>query len=247
MTNVAVLLCAGSGTRLRPLTDDRPKALVDVGGETILARAVRLLALAGITDFIVATGYRAESVRDALRGVPGRVIFCHNPSFDHTQNSVSLHLCATAVRGRAFFKLDGDLLFHAAVIDRLRTPSAALVAAVERRADLGDEEMKVTVDGGRILAFGKELDPRSCYGESIGIERVGRHAVEPLFAGLARASREGETGLYYEDVYGRLIGSGLDAAMADVTDLPWIEVDTPTDLERARALVRSGILDRPGA
>jgi choline kinase len=247
MTTVAVLLCAGSGTRLRPLTCDRPKALVDVGGETMLARAMRQLAFAGITDFIVATGYRAESVREALRGFAGNVTFCHNPIFDRTQNSVSLHLCASAVRGRAFFKLDGDLLFHADVIERLRTPNAALVAAVERSANLGEEEMKVQALGSRILAFGKQLDPRSCSGESIGIEHVGPGAVEPLFALLAKASNDGETGLYYEDVYGRLIGAGLDAAMADVTDLPWIEIDTPTDLERARALVRTGILDRQSA
>ena len=59
MTDLAILLCAGGGTRLRPLTDDRPKALVDVGGETILHRATRLLLLAGVSEIVVATGYRA--------------------------------------------------------------------------------------------------------------------------------------------------------------------------------------------
>jgi choline kinase len=247
MTNVAVLLCAGTGTRLRPLTDDRPKTLVDVGGETILARAVRLLASRGVTDFVVATGYRAESVERSLSTFSGRVTFCHNPAFDRTQNSVSLHLCEEAVGGRPFFKLDGDLLFHASVIDRLREAQGSLVAAVDRKADLGAEEMKVRVDRGRIVAFGKELDPLLCYGESIGIELVAQGAVGALFAGLGQASQGGEAGLYYEDVYGRLVDSGLDATAADVTDLPWIEVDTPADLERARALVQTGILDRTGA
>jgi choline kinase len=244
MTHVAVLLCAGSGTRLRPLTDDRPKALVDVGGETILARAVRLLAGAGVTDLVVATGYRAESVKSAFAGHAGRVTFCHNPAFDRTQNSVSLHLCEQAIANRDFFKLDGDVLFCASVIQRLREANGQLVAAVERNARLGAEEMKVKIDRGRIVAFGKQLDPATCFGESIGIELVREGATSALFSALARASSAGETDLYYEDVYGRLIAEGLDAAVADVTDLPWIEVDTPSDLERARELVRTGILDR---
>jgi choline kinase len=243
VTEVAVLLCAGSGTRLRPLTDDCPKALVDVGGETILGRAVRLLVAAGVTDLVVATGYRADSVRAALARCASRVTFCHNPAFDRTQNSVSLGLCEKAVGGRAFLKLDGDLLFHADVIGRLSAERAPLVAAVERNPSMGCEEMKVKVERGRILAFGKQLDPRSCYGESIGIERIGEGAASRLFLALASAAAQGDTDLYYEDVYGRLIDAGLEAAVADVTDLPWIEVDTPEDLDRARDLVRSGQLD----
>jgi len=109
--------------------------------------------------------------------------------------------------------------------------------AVERRSDLGAEEMKVVVDGDRIVQFGKELPAARCLGESIGIELVGASAVTPLARGLERAFREGRTGLYYEDVYGELIREELEARMADVTDLPWIEIDTPEDLQRARAWV----------
>jgi choline kinase len=247
VTDLAVLLCAGSGTRLRPLCDDRPKALVDVGGETILGRAVRLLGAAGVTDFVVATGYRADSVKEALRGLGSRVTFCHNPSFDRTQNAVSLASCEAAVGGRSFFKLDGDLLFHASVIRRLAETRGDLVAAVERKAGLGAEEMKVSADGDRILAFGKQLDPRACSGESIGIELVRESACVRLFAALDRACRAGQTDLYYEDVYGRLVAEGLDERLADVTDLPWTEIDTAEDLDRARDLVRSGRLDREGA
>jgi len=133
------------------------------------------------------------------------------------------------------------------VIRRLGRTPAPIVAAVERNSDLGSEEMKVVVDAGRIRAFGKDLDPRSCYGESIGIELVGEGAVDPLFCALSRTVGKGRTDLYYEDVYSDLARSGIEVAAADVTDLPWIEVDTPADLDRARDLVRSGRLDRPGA
>jgi choline kinase len=244
MTDTAVLLCAGGGTRLKPLTDDRPKALVDVGGETILGRAVRLLLAAGVRHLVVATGYREEAVRAALAKTDARVTFCHNADFASTQNSVSLQRCAEALAGRAFFKLDGDLLFHRDVLLRLDAARAALSVAVDRRATLGEEEMKVIADGTSIRSFGKHLAPRACAGESIGIERVDVDAGEKLFRALDEAVRAGRTSLYYEDVYGELVAEGLDAELVDVSDLPWIEIDTPDDLAAARRTIEGGRLDR---
>ena len=235
MSDVGVLLCAGGGTRLRPLTDDRPKALMDVGGETILQRAIRLLLASGVREIVVATGYRSEAVQAALAGSPGSITYCHNAAYDRTQNSVSLLLCAEAVRGRDFFKLDGDVLFQSEVLTRLSRAESALAVAVERREDLGDEEMKVITEGSRILAFGKQLSPSRSYGESIGIERVAAATGDALFRALARAADAGRTDLYYEDVYSELIREGCKADCVDVSDLAWIEIDTPDDLARARA------------
>jgi choline kinase len=241
--DVAVLLCAGSATRLRPLTDDRPKCLLDVGGESILARAERMLLAAGVRELVIATGYRQEDVRVALANSSAKVTFCHNAEYASTQNAVSLHHCAPALEGRAFFKLDGDVLFHGAVLERLAADRAPLSVAIERRDDLGEEEMKILADGDDILAFGKGLDPRRAAGESIGIEKIDAGAGARLFAALGRAVAAGRTGLYYEDIYGELIADGMNAHVVDVTDLPWIEIDTADDLALARKSVTEGRLD----
>lgn len=241
-TQVAVVLVAGVGQRLRPLTDDRPKALVDVGGETMLGRTLRLLVAAGVSDVVLATGYREEAVREAVRGCPARVTLCRNDAYDRTQNSVSLLLCREAIAGRAFFKLDGDLLFHPAVLGRLEAAGEGIAAAIDRRATLGREEMKVLVEGGRITAFGKHLDPVASHGESIGLERVSAAAVEPLFDAIDAAVSGGDTSLYYEDVYSAIAGRVASWAV-DVSDLPWAEIDTPDDLAKASAMVASGALD----
>lgn len=243
ITPVAVLLVAGIGSRLRPLTDDRPKALVDVGGFTLLGKAVETLLAHGVTHLVLATGYREDAVRAAMADVKAHVHYCRNDRFDSTQNAVSLLLCEEAVGGRDFFKLDGDLLFSTAVLGRLEAAgNDCIAAAIDARANLGEEEMKVTVDGGRITAFGKALDPKKSFGESIGIERVSGAAVSSVFHGLRRAHTAGRTQLYYEDVYGELLGEGTEGRAVDVSDLPWMEIDTPDDLAAARRIVGTGAI-----
>lgn len=224
---------------MRPLTDDRPKALVPLADETVLGRAVRLLVDHGVRRLVLATGYREDAVRAALAELPIEVLYCRNDRYDSTQNSVSLALCREAVGERAFFKLDGDVVFQSEVLARLEKSAADLAVAVDgtRRADA--EAMKIRLAGGRaIAAFGKQIDLAEAAGESIGIERVGAAAVKPLFDALAQSIERGRIDLYYEDVYSELIGDGRLAAEAvEVGDLPWTEIDTPEDLERARALV----------
>lgn len=243
MVEAAVILVAGIGSRLRPITDTRPKALAPIGDETILGRAVRLLLDFGISRLILATGYREDAVRAALAGLPCEVMLCPNPRFDSTQNSVSLALCREAVAGRSFFKLDGDVVFDAELLQRIAAPAAELSVGVDSARKLDAEAMKVVVDGGKIRRFGKGVPLAESHGESIGIERVSGALSERLFAALDERIAAGVTDLYYEDVYSQMIGRGeLDAEVADVSGLRWTEVDTFEDLETARTLFGS-----PGA
>lgn len=241
---LAVILVAGIGQRLHPLTLDKPKALVPVGPETMLGRAVRLLIAHGVREIVLATGFREDAVKQAMAGCAVPVRYAHNPQYQTTQNSISLLHCREAVAGRSFYKLDGDVLFHPEVLARLDASAASLAVAVDSRGNLGAEEMKVRVDpdSRRITAFGKGLEPETCFGESIGIERIAKGLSERLFEQLTVARDRGETGLYYEDVYSRMIDAGLGAEAVAVGDLGWTEVDTPEDLQAAAALVESGRL-----
>ena len=63
---IGVILAAGMAKRLRPLTDTKPKCLLEVGGKTLLQRTVDAMAATGITEFVVVTGYRADQIREFL-------------------------------------------------------------------------------------------------------------------------------------------------------------------------------------
>jgi choline kinase len=220
------------------LTNDRPKALVPVGGRTILGRAVDALVGAGVSRLVLATGYREEALRAALADAPLEIVYRPNPDYDRTQNSVSLALCRDALEGEAFFRLDGDVVFDPEILSRLDRDGAFISAAVDRGRMLDAEAMKVRLDesGRRILAFGKGIPLTESGGESIGIERIAAEAGRPLFDALDRARAAGETGLYYEDVYSRLIAAGAHSSAVDVTGVRWCEIDSVDDLAEADRL-----------
>lgn len=238
----AVILGAGTGSRLGARTDDRPKVMVEVGGESLLERLARQLRALGVDELVVATGHREDAVRRALPRLPMKTTLCFNADYARTQNVVSLHACADAIlAGGAVptWKLDGDLWLDDRLLARMAAaplPDDALLCAVDLRDDLGEEEMKVRIEGDAIRAFGKHLDPKTAQGESMGIELLGPVAVSSVLHMVSRAVTAGDTRLYYEDVYDRGISRGLHAIPVSLGDLPWTEIDTPEDLARAEAL-----------
>jgi choline kinase len=140
--------------------------------------------------------------------------------------------------GCAMVKLDGDVVFKRGLVSGLTRAGVPCAVAVERGHTLGAEEMKVELENGRIARFGKGIDPARAHGESIGIEWIGAHGVEPVRLALERAVRDGRTNLYYEDVYNDLL-PGLEMHAVTVASSEWTEVDDLPDLERARALVKA--------
>jgi choline kinase len=235
----AILLVAGVGSRLRPLTDEHPKCLVSLGDETILARQVRLLAAAGVTRLVLSTGFAAAAVRAALADATLPCVFVHNPDYATTQNIVSLHRALAAVTSGDVLKLDGDVVFTAALLPRLLGRDEAAVVAVDDRQPVRDEAMKVRAVGGAAERFGKGIAVAEAMGESIGVEWFSDGARGALAAAVGAAVRAGRTDLYYEDVYAEVIARGVRMACVGVGDLPWTEVDDLADLARAVALVRA--------
>lgn len=229
-----VILAAGMARRLRPLTDTRPKCLLQVGGSTLLQRTVEAMASAGVADFIVVTGYRGEMIREALsQESPLHFRFLHNADYKHNNNIYSLWMASKLFRGSNVLLMDSDILCDPEAVARVaRCQSSAL--AVQRH-DLGEEEMKVVVDAsGRITAINKTSNPALAIGESVGIERMTSDYSAALGAELDRMIEdEGLTDIFYERAFERLIPQGHTFDVVDTTDLFSYELDTPDDFYRA--------------
>ena len=246
---IGVILAAGMAKRLRPLTDTKPKCLLKVGERTLLERTVVAMAAAGISEFVVVTGYRADQIRDFLDnlvkpeflGKP-RFTYLHNADSEHNNNIYSLWMAGQVVRGKEFLLMDSDILCDPAAVLRIaQEPEAALAV---NRHELGEEEMKVVVDGQmHITEISKTCRPEDAMGESVGIEKVTAAYSEALYRELDQMIlNEGLIDIFYERAFERLIPQGHTFRVVDTTNYFSYELDTPEDFQRAQELMPAELL-----
>ena len=249
---IGVILAAGMASRLRPLTDTMPKCLLKVGNRTLLERTVDAMRQAGITEFVVVTGYRGEMIRDFLNalnlklqtpdGKSHTFHFLHNADYEHNNNIYSLWMAGKVVRGRDFLLMDSDILCDPAAVVRIaQQPEAALAL---NRHELGEEEIKVIVDAdGRITEINKTCNPKDAIGESVGIERMTAEYSEALYRELdVMIKQEGLINVFYERAFERLIPQGHTFRVVDTTSYFSYELDTPEDFQRAQELMPKELL-----
>ena len=237
---LGVILAAGMAKRLRPLTDERPKCLLKVGERTLLQRTVDALIAAGINEFVVVTGYRANMIRDFLTETYLSTVkfhFIDNPDYAHNNNIFSLWLTRPYTDGRDFLLMDSDILCDpAAIVEVMNAEGSALAL---NRHELGEEEMKIVADThGRIIEISKTCSPVEAAGESVGIEKICADYSTALFRELRQMIEdEGLIDIFYERAFERLIPQGHTFRIVDTTRFFSIELDTPEDFENAQRLI----------
>lgn len=236
---IAVILAAGMASRLRPLTDDRPKCLLRVGSKCILQRTVDSIVAAGIRQIVVVTGYRGGMIRLFLEGNYPDIDFhfIENADYQTTNNIYSLWLTKPHVAGREFLLLDSDILFDGRIVERmLAAPGTALALNSHK---LGEEEIKViTGEDGMVSEISKTCSIDKAIGESVGIEKISTDYSEALFSELDRMI-EGEhlVDIFYERAFERLIPQGHKFSVVDTSDLFSIELDTVEDFNQASEII----------
>lgn len=237
---IGVILAAGMAKRLRPLTDTKPKCLLEVGGKTLLQRTVDAMVSAGISDFLVVTGYRAPMIRDFLDnlytlGYPRipRIAYIDNPDYEHNNNIFSLWLAMQQLHGQEVLLMDSDILCDPEAVRRVARQDRSALAM--QRHELGEEEMKIVVDaGGSITEISKTCRVEDAIGESVGIEKMTSAYSEALYQELRQMiQEEGLIDIFYERAFERLIPQGHTFKVVDTTDLFSYELDTPEDFQKA--------------
>lgn len=239
----AIVLSAGQGRRLLPLTESAPKCAVDLHGRSLLDWQIDQLLACGVDEVVVVTGFGAERVDALLARRQDRALLrsLYNPFFEVADNLASCWLARTEM-DRDFLLLNGDTLFEPAVLRRLlESPPKPVTLAVDHKVHYDDDDMKVQLDAGRLLEVGKDLPAQRVDGESIGLMFF-RGQGPALFRAALEAAMSSPRGLkqWYLSVIGELAGHGR-VWTCSIQGLDWAEVDYPLDLARAAKMVAGWI------
>lgn len=237
----AIILSAGQGRRLLPLTAEVPKCALQIGGRSLVEWQVTQLIKCGIDQVTVVVGFEADKVEHILRSHyrPDQVQTLYNPFFSRSDNLVTCWLTRHLMT-EDFILLNGDTLFEEAILDRLLgTLSRPITLVTDSKLTYDADDMKVMLDEHRVLRVGKTLQPDQSHGESIGM-MLFRGNGPDLFVGAIDGAIRKPQALkqWYLSVIDEMAQSGL-VWNCPIQGLRWTEVDYPVDLEDAQKLVTS--------
>lgn len=240
MIEHAILLSAGQGSRLLPLTAERPKCLIDFSGKTLIEWQIEMLARGGVKRIDVVTGFMTDMVEARLAEIrdPRVEITCHfNPFFKVADNLGSCWIVREQMKGD-FLILNGDTLVSEDIVRRVQEGSDWPIAVtVDVKDSYDSDDMKVSRgENGRLARIGKTLTAEVSNSESIGFLAFRGEGAE-LFRETVRQTMRTADGVnhWYLKVIDMIADSGK-VGTKSIEGMDWAEVDFLNDIETATAL-----------
>ena len=229
----ALILAAGIGSRLHPLTNNLPKCLVNAGEKPLIQHQIDALHSCGVEDIVLVIGYQAPQVREHLGTC---VRYVENDQFRTTNSIYSLYLAREELNTDLFL-FNCDILFHDSVLRRLLDAPFANAVAVDSRRQLTANEMNVTTDAKqRITRISKSLDPAVAMAQSMQLAKFDAQGAASLRSEVELLIDSGHENAFPTSAYGKLIEASCLHAV-EAGDLPWTEIDSLDDYKRALGTV----------
>jgi choline kinase len=232
----AIILSAGKGSRLLPLTAVRPKCLIELTGKSLLEWQLDALQGAGVRDIVVVTGF-GEDLVDAVTALRSGVRTLFNP-FYHVADNLGSVWMARSELDRDTLLLNGDTLVSPRLLERvLDARTGPIAVTVDEKESYDADDMKVLRVGDRLLRIGKALEAGQYNAESIGLLAF-RGEGPRLFAERVETMMRQPDGTrrWYLRAIDALARSGADVRTVSIKGEEWQEVDFPEDVEAAKAL-----------
>lgn len=176
----ALILAAGLGTRLAPITNDRPKSLVPVNGKPILIKQIENLHENGVEDITIISGYKAEILEKVVHNLYPEIKVVESVDYATTNNMYSAYLAKNVMGEEGFLMMNADVFFDASVIRALLdfdAPNAIVT-------DIGnylEESMKVIEDNGRLVRISKAIMQEEALGASIDVYKFSAEGAKAFF------------------------------------------------------------------
>lgn len=226
----ALILAAGTGTRLLPMNAGRPKAMLEIKGLPLVNHLIRALLAHEICDITIVVGYQYSMLTNyILEAFPGkRFSFVYNPLFRHMNNIFSFHLCQPYVSGSELLVCNSDVYCAPdLLVDILSAPFDTMVVDTQKEYTL--EATKVIFNAlGAISKISKDIPREQNQGEYIGICKLSGTSTDLLFNAVRENLDQGKTELWYIYVLDQLLNQ-IAVRPFFTEGRVWEEIDYPAD------------------
>ena len=243
----ATILAAGVGQRLG-LAEAPPKVLLSFGGESLLQRHVHLLRGLGVERIDLVVGHKAEEVEREIARIGAQDLVATNFNPDFRRGAiVSLWTLRDAfTSGEDVLFMDGDVLYDRRMLERLAQAEQRDVFLMDRRIEDGEDPVKLCFKDGLLVDFHKRPSVVfDWWGEWIGFARFSGETAQRIAAACQRYVEAGRLDEIYEEAIRDVVAAAPPGrfTVEDVTGLPWVEIDFPEDLRRAREEIFPSLRD----
>lgn len=236
----AVILAAGLGSRLRPITNEVPKCMVPVNEIRIIDKQIDNLLVNGVEDIYIVDGYKAEILARHLKEIYPQVHIISNPRYAETNNMYSLFLTASYVKGKEFLLMNSDVYYDADVIKGMLEGNSQSKIACDKSGYL-EESMKITLEKGKVNHISKKISEQEYYAVSIDVYRISSEDSKTLFKEIEDTIIGRKDANSWTEV-------ALDKIFKDTNFIPyviegrWYEIDNHDDLRRAEEIFKGDTL-----
>ena len=237
----AIILAAGKGERLMPLTSDTPKSLLELENETTLLES-QLITInkTAIDKVVIVTGYLTEKIESKVQRYSKKynidIQIIYNPFFDISNNLLSLWQARHEMESD-FIIINGDDIFNDSVLLGLleHDKNELITMVIDRKETYDEDDMKLIVKNGRILEVSKKIPLNEANGESIGMIRVTGEAKGIMVDTMERMVRNKKNmQVFYLEMIQELINRGIVVGYHEISSKDWAEIDFHPDLEDIR-------------
>jgi len=238
----ALLLAAGMGSRLYPLTRNEPKCMTSLNGKTILERMIKTLNRKGIKRLVIVTGHLQECIREYLGDQIGtlKIEYIFSPLYKTTNNIYSLWMARKAIN-EPFLLLESDLVFDKTLLDDMIYPDRMAVAEMQPWMNGTCVTINKTKMVNEFLTDDADDSEELKY-KTVNIYSFSLASWKKIVKRLDNQISKGNVNCYYESVFADLTSdNSLSLQTVSFDGKPWYEIDTLEDLALAEKLFPSHI------
>lgn len=233
----AIILAAGTGSRLMPLTRDIPKPLLEINDTTLLERMIVNCISNNVIEFVVISGHKKERLIEKIDYLMNKyrihIETVENKNYSQTNTSFSVNLASQQL-DEDILIINGDNVVDKRIISGLlKINETALV--VDNFKKLNKESFKVRIENNVISEIGKEINIDTATGEFIGISKVSKEDL-PLFNSILEDLITEDVQNYYDLAFKKL-SNEVNIDYFYTNGLKWTEIDDKQDWEYAHTLI----------